>query len=225
MYTYIHGCAQSLSRVWLFATPWIVARQAPLPVGFSRQGYWGGLLFSSPKDLPDLGTEPRSPALQAHTHIYNHLSHLFILFQILSSYRLLQNSQCFVLCSRALLIFWLWIACVYVNPTLLFYPSTPVPLSNCKFSFFVSGFISALYVRSFASFLIFRFNIRVISCDISLSLTSLSIILFGSLLLLPMASFYPLYGWEVLRCVHAPGRAPLCTRTTSPVLVHLLMDT
>ena len=61
-----------LSRVWLFATPWTVARQAPLPIGFSRQGYWGGLLFSSPKNLPDPGTEPGSPALQADSLLSPH---------------------------------------------------------------------------------------------------------------------------------------------------------
>ena len=34
-------------------------------MGFSRQEYWSGLPFPSPGDLPDPGTEPRSPALQA----------------------------------------------------------------------------------------------------------------------------------------------------------------
>ena len=47
------------------ATPWTVARQAPLSMGFSRQQYWSGLPFPSPGDLPDPGIEPRSPALQA----------------------------------------------------------------------------------------------------------------------------------------------------------------
>jgi len=46
-------------------TTWKVAHQAPLPMGFLRQEYWSGLPFSSPGDLPDLGTEPGSPALQA----------------------------------------------------------------------------------------------------------------------------------------------------------------
>ena len=40
-----------LSRVRLFATPWTVAHQAPLSVGFSRQEYWSGLPFPSPKRL------------------------------------------------------------------------------------------------------------------------------------------------------------------------------
>ena len=34
-------------------------------MGFSKQAYWSGLPFPSPGDLPDPGTEPRSPALQA----------------------------------------------------------------------------------------------------------------------------------------------------------------
>ena len=56
---------KSLSRVHLFATPWTVAHQAPLSMGFSRQEYWSGLPFPSPGGLPDPGIEPGSPALQA----------------------------------------------------------------------------------------------------------------------------------------------------------------
>ena len=47
-----------------FATPWTIARQAPLSMGFSRQEYQSGLPFPSPWDLPDPGIEPMSPALQ-----------------------------------------------------------------------------------------------------------------------------------------------------------------
>ena len=54
-----------LSRVWLFATPWTVAHRAPLFIEFSRQGYWSGLPFPSPGDLPNPVIEPRSPTLQA----------------------------------------------------------------------------------------------------------------------------------------------------------------
>ena len=46
-------------------TPWTVAGQATLSVGFSRQEYLSGLPFPSSGDLPELGIEPRSPALQA----------------------------------------------------------------------------------------------------------------------------------------------------------------
>ena len=54
-----------LSRVRLFETPWTAAHQAPLSMRFSRQGYWSGLPFPSPGDLPNPGIKPRSPALQA----------------------------------------------------------------------------------------------------------------------------------------------------------------
>ena len=53
------------SHVQLFATPWTAARQTPLPMGFPRQEYWGGLPFPSPGDLPNPGIKPASPALQA----------------------------------------------------------------------------------------------------------------------------------------------------------------
>ena len=42
-------------------TPWIVAHQAPLSMEFSRQEYWNGLLFPSPRYLLDLGIEPILP--------------------------------------------------------------------------------------------------------------------------------------------------------------------
>ena len=60
------GKLKSFSHVQLFAASWTVAHQAPPSVEFSRQEYWSGLPFPSPGDLPDAGTEPRSPALQAN---------------------------------------------------------------------------------------------------------------------------------------------------------------
>ena len=57
----------SCSLVSNSVTPWTVACQAPLSMGFSRQEYWSGLPFPSPRDLPDPGIEsisPMSPALQ-----------------------------------------------------------------------------------------------------------------------------------------------------------------
>ena len=54
-----------LSRVRLFAIPWTVAYQVPPSMEFSRQGYWMGLPFPSPGDLPNPGIEPRSPSVQA----------------------------------------------------------------------------------------------------------------------------------------------------------------
>ena len=50
--------SQLLSLVWLFVTPWTVAHQAPLFMGFPRQEYWSGLPFLPRGDLPDLGIKP-----------------------------------------------------------------------------------------------------------------------------------------------------------------------
>ena len=63
------------SRVRLFATPWTVAHQAPLSMGFSRQEYWSGLLCPPPGDLPDPWIEPASPvapALQVGSLLLSH---------------------------------------------------------------------------------------------------------------------------------------------------------
>ena len=54
------------SRVRLFVTLWTVAHQAPLSMEFSRQGFWNGLPFPSPEDLPNSRIKPTSlssPAL------------------------------------------------------------------------------------------------------------------------------------------------------------------
>ena len=62
----MHECPKALQCVRLFVTPWTVAHQAPLSMGFSRQEYYSGLPFSPPGDLPHPGIEPVSlvsPAL------------------------------------------------------------------------------------------------------------------------------------------------------------------
>ena len=70
-----------------FVTPWTGAHQAPLSTGFPRQEYWSGLPFSSPRDLPNPGTETQSPALQADSYCLNHqgslvsVRHLINLFE------------------------------------------------------------------------------------------------------------------------------------------------
>jgi len=46
-------------------TPWTVAHQGPLSMGFSRKKNWSGLLLPSAGDLPDPGIKTQSPALQA----------------------------------------------------------------------------------------------------------------------------------------------------------------
>ena len=57
----LFGC---FSHVQLFATPWTVAHQAPLSMGFSRQEHWSGFPCPPPGDLPSPGIERTSPAWQ-----------------------------------------------------------------------------------------------------------------------------------------------------------------
>ena len=65
----IHSYAWDGSLVIKFsptlATPWTVAHQPPLSMGFPRQEYWSGLLFPSLGDLLKPGIKPGSPTLQA----------------------------------------------------------------------------------------------------------------------------------------------------------------
>ena len=96
------------SRVWLFATPWTVARQAPLFMRFSRQEYWCGLPFPSLGDLPDPGIESMSPAGQTDSLPLSHLGRPIIPCAIGKSLLLI----CFTHSSLYLLI-------------LLIYPSSP----------------------------------------------------------------------------------------------------
>ena len=59
-------CANHFSHVQLFTTPWTVAHQAPLSIGFPRQEYWNGQQCPPLGDLPDPGIELlslMSPAL------------------------------------------------------------------------------------------------------------------------------------------------------------------
>ena len=71
---------KSLSRVRLCATPWTVAHQAPLSMGFPRQEYWSGFPFPSPGDLPYPGIKPEFPELQEDSFFLNFLNiNLFIL--------------------------------------------------------------------------------------------------------------------------------------------------
>ena len=57
----VRVCARVLGHVRFCVTPWTVSCQAPLSLGFSRQGYWSGLSPPSPGDLPNSGIQPTSP--------------------------------------------------------------------------------------------------------------------------------------------------------------------
>ena len=61
-----------LSCILFFVTPWTVAHQAPLSMGFSRQEYCNGLPFPSPGDLPNPRIEPTSPIWQADSLPLSH---------------------------------------------------------------------------------------------------------------------------------------------------------
>ena len=61
---------KSFSPVWLFATPWTAAHQAPLSMAFSRQEYWSGLPFPS-----IFLTQGLNPGLTHCRQTLYHLSH------------------------------------------------------------------------------------------------------------------------------------------------------
>ena len=65
MPTSVHAHAQLLSHIQLFETLGTAAYQTPLSMGFPRQGFWSGLPFPPPGDLPNPGIEPKSPATPA----------------------------------------------------------------------------------------------------------------------------------------------------------------
>ena len=109
----MHACVGLLSRfsrVQLLGTPWTVAHQAPLSMGFSRPEFWSGLPFPPPGDLPDPGIELESPAfpsLQADslqlnqlcTHTHTHTHDFFRFFSLIGYYKVFP-----VLYRRSLLV-------------------------------------------------------------------------------------------------------------------------
>ena len=97
-YAWVH--AQSLSCVQLFATPWTIAHQAPLSVGFFRQEYWSGLPFPIPgyfRDMEIKPTSPVSPALQVDSlllrNMGNHLATISCCYSVTKSCPSLCNSM------------------------------------------------------------------------------------------------------------------------------------
>ena len=65
---------ESLSHIWLFATPWTIAHQPPLSMGFPRQENWNRLSFPFPRDLLHSGIEPVSWGLAGR--FFTHETHL-----------------------------------------------------------------------------------------------------------------------------------------------------
>ena len=62
---HILNCCYCSVVSYTFATPWTIACQVPLSMGFPRQQFWSGLPFPSPGDLRNLGIKPASPAWAA----------------------------------------------------------------------------------------------------------------------------------------------------------------
>ena len=83
---YVLSCS---GRAWLFATPWTVAHQVPLPMEFSRQECWKELPFPSPGNLPNPGIEVTSPVLQGDCLSLHHLGSIKSV--TISSIQLLQS--------------------------------------------------------------------------------------------------------------------------------------
>ena len=114
-------------------TPWTVAWQAPLSLGFPRQEYWKGMPFPSPADLPNPGIEPVSPALAGKffTQSYQQSPCVCVLFHcsvMSDSLRPhgLQHSPCssptLRACSNSCPLSW------WCHPTV---SSSGVPFSSC----------------------------------------------------------------------------------------------
>ena len=109
------GSVCVLSCVWLFATPWTIAQQAPLSMGFSRQEYWSGLSFPPPGDLPNPRIKTVSsvaPALQADSLPMSHWGSPKTLGVILNySFSSLPSPICIssvLLCNKLYLISACW---------------------------------------------------------------------------------------------------------------------
>ena len=78
-----------LSHVQLLATPWTIALQVPLPMGFPRHEYWSELPFPPPGDLFHPRIKPTSSALQLHSLLLSYwgspIIHLGVYLIVLKS--------------------------------------------------------------------------------------------------------------------------------------------
>ena len=72
-------------------TPWTVAQQAPLSMGFSRPEHWSGLPFPSPGDLPNPGIKPRSPAFREGHFLKNFLE--FVVIHTVKGYGIVNKAE------------------------------------------------------------------------------------------------------------------------------------
>ena len=107
-----------------FATPWTIACQVLLSMGFSRQEYWSGLPFPSPGNLPDPRIEPVSPALQVDSLPLSHQGFSYSIY----SYKILAIFP--VLCNKSFqLILYLSLYLLFSYPYIASYPFS-LPTGN-----------------------------------------------------------------------------------------------
>ena len=84
------------SYVRFFVTPWTVARQAPLSMGFSRQEYWSGLPCPPPGDLPDPGIKPtslKSPSLAGEFFINSTIMQIILVCRRVKHFFLIEGKD------------------------------------------------------------------------------------------------------------------------------------
>ena len=78
-------CACSVTKSCLtLCNPVDWIHQAPLSVGFPRQEYWSGLPFPPPRDIPDPGIKPASPAFQEGSFLTSNMLLIYVIFVTLS---------------------------------------------------------------------------------------------------------------------------------------------
>ena len=139
----VHACvcvcvlSHSVVSDWLSVTPCSVAHQAPLSMGFPRQGYRNGLPFSPPGDLPDPGIKPMSPWQEdslhwatweaLYTDTYTHTCiHIYIHYIYSFPYSFPKSFQDFEYSSLCYTVETInsCLSILFANPKLLIYPSS-----------------------------------------------------------------------------------------------------
>ena len=97
-------------------TPWTIACQAPLSVGFSRQEYWHGLPFPTLADLSDPGIKPTTPASPALAGGFFFFYHWATWEAWYIKCGLISQSLCWVKKSRAIRLYTLNVFQLTWNP-------------------------------------------------------------------------------------------------------------
>ena len=132
---------KSLSRVWLLATPWTAAYQAPPSMGFSRQEYWSGLPLPSPLILHYLITIPFSFII-SHSPKWIPYSKHIDLFVVGWTHHFIHTSWIYAFFS----LFWNTFPLLY-----LYIKQSQSPKLNSSVTISVKPSLSIIYLQSFFS--------------------------------------------------------------------------